>query len=454
MTARKLRRSRWRDRPPPCARASPWGAVRGHARGRPWAHVRRAHPPRSHGRRRAPGRRRRARRARPAPARGAGPRPRRRRRSVRSHRGWVLGLRRPDRRAHGPPVGRRRPLLPGGWGGRVSVQRRAADHPCRGRVARPSWRRAGGRPRAGARRPDVRIAAVERARPLVAAGQDVPRRRLAVEPAVGRRGNGEVGRPQGRRRSGVRVARARRARPRDERCAAHGGRRAALRPRRLLPLPQCQAQPDQLERGGLRARRHHDRRHVAAASRLLPAHAPLRRGRAPAVARGPARAPMLRRLGEPRSRLSVQLPDHAAAGRRLQPRLGGVREHHRALPALVRPRTRRRDARAAARRPRRAAGLGRARAARLLDPQRLPQLGHWARPQALADRQDLRLRTAGAARHRAGRRLPCAPRVRRVGEALLRSRPRALHPVGRRGGRRHARAGMAQRCPRRHGRGR
>ncbi len=205
----------------------------------------------------------------------------RRRWHRRAHRGRLLGLRRPDRRAHGPSVGRGRPLLRRRRRGGVGDQRRPPHDPRGGRAARSPRRRPRRRPRARAGRPVVRVAAVERARPRHAARQDVPRRRLAGQRALGRCGDGEVRRPQGRRRAGVRVARARRSRHRGRRGAAHGLARAALRARSLLPLPQRPPQPDQLELRGLRPRRDDDRRHVAAAPRLLPAHAALRGGRAP-----------------------------------------------------------------------------------------------------------------------------------------------------------------------------
>ena len=263
----------------------------------------------------------------------------------RAHRGRLLGLRGPDRRAHGPPVGRGRSLLSRRRRGRVGDQRRPAHDPRGGRAARSPRRRPRRRPRARAGRPPVRVAAVERARPCHAARQDVPRRRMAGQRALGRRGDGEVRRPEGRRGPGLRVARARRPRDRARRGAAHGLARAALRARSLLPLPQRPPEPDQLERRGLRPRRDDDGRHLAAAPRLLPAHAALRGRRAPAVAGRPPRAPVLRRLDQPGPGLPLQLPDHAPARRRLQPRLRRVREHHRALPALVRAGARRRACR-------------------------------------------------------------------------------------------------------------
>ena len=302
--------------------------------------------------------------------------------------------------------------------GRVGDQRRPAHDPRGGRAARSPRRRPRRRPRARAGRPDVRVAAVERARPRHAARQDVPRRRLAVQRALGRRGDGEVGRPQGRRGAGLRVARARRPRDRGRRGAAHGLARAALRARRLLPLPQRPPQPDQLERRGLRPRRDDDRRHLAAAPRLLPAHAALRGRRAPAVAGRPPRAPVLRRLDQPGPGLPLQLPDHAPAratpststppSTRTSPCTSCSGTRGRAPPGMPALPRGDRDV---------LQGLGRARAARLLDPQRLSQLGLGAGPQALADRQDLRLRAAGAARHRARRRLPRSPRVRRRGRS-------------------------------------
>ena len=227
----------------------------------------------------------------PAPARGAGPRaaPRAGARSG-LDRGRVLGLRRPDRRAPGPPVGRRRPLLPRRRRGRVGHQRRAADDPRGGRAARPS----GHRPRRRARAARWRAGCASRRRGASARTRRGPTRcstsaagcRACTRPARGWRSRSTPRSPRGWRAPGARAT----SSASGQRRAAHGRRRAALRARSLLPLPQRPPQPDQLERRGLRARRDDDRRHVAAAPRLLPAHAPLRGRRAPAVAGRPARA--------------------------------------------------------------------------------------------------------------------------------------------------------------------
>ena len=130
-------------------------------------------------------------------------------------------------------------------------------------------------------------------------------------------------------------------------------RRAALRARAVLPLPQRPPQPDQLERRGLRPRGDDDRRHrrCCAATTTCTCAASW-----PACT-GPGwpttRAPVLRRLDQPRPGLPLPLPDRPARpATRFNLDSRRVREHHRALPALVRAGARRGHAGAAARRPR------------------------------------------------------------------------------------------------------
>ncbi len=95
--------------------------------------------------------------------------------------------------------------------------------------------------------------------------------------------------------------------------------------------------------------------------------------------------------------------------------------------------------------PRAARGLGRAHADGLLDARGVPQLGLRAGPDALADRQDVRVRAAGAAGDREVAAVPLAGRVRAVGEVPARPGVRALPAVGARGRRRAVRAALPQR---------
>ena len=448
MTAGKLRSPGWRDRPPPRRAGTLGWAVHGRARARPSGHARIAHPPRPPRRWRAPRRRRRARRAGVAPAHGAGAgrRPPTARRPGLTEAGYWAFV---------DPIAERMDHL---WdaataatasgGGRVGDQRRTADDPRGGRAARSPRRRPRGRPRPRAGRPDVRVAAVERARPRHAARQDVPRRRLAVQRALGRRGDGEVGRPQGRRGAGLRVARARRARgsrpprrsawPRSCSAVAHGAffRYPNVRLNQINWNAEVFAHAATMTGDTSLLRRDyylHMRRFVAGVHRPWLADHHARPCYGGSTNLGP---------GYRFNYLTTRPPR-----RRLQPRLRRVREHHRALPALVRAGARRGHAGAAARRPRRAAGLGRARAARLLDPQRLSQLGlglglkRWQIGKTFAFAQQGLLAIARADDFHA------RPEFGRVGEVLLRSRPGALHALGRRGGRRDARARLAERRP-------
>ena len=89
---------------------------------------------------------------------------------------------------------------------------------------------------------------------------------------------------------------------------------------------------------------------------------------------------------QPRPGPALPLPPAQGLRARLERRLGRVREHRPELLALLRPGARRRHAPARAARP--AARLGAARDRRLLDPQRLPELGHRARLPPLAPAQE------------------------------------------------------------------
>ena len=186
--------------------------------------------------------------------------------------------------------------------------------------------------------------------------------------------------------------------------------------RAVLPLPERAAEPDQLERRALRLRGDADRQpRELLRRRLPPPHAPLRRRRAPAAASGAGRATCRRATA------SSTRPTAPLAQER---RLGRVREHHAALPQLVRAGAAGRDAPAPAADMRAAARVGGARAVRLLDAQRDAQLGQRAGLQALDEGQDVGLRAAGAAGDRELAALLAAPAAGRVGEVRL--RPRAV----------------------------
>ena len=107
-----------------------------------------------------------------------------------------------------------------------------------------------------------------------------------------------------------------------------------------------------------------------------------------------ASSPARRRRARPATsgRAALPLPARARPAHALERRLGRVREHRARLLALLR---RRRAARACARRRSSAAArLGPARARRLLDARRLPELGHRTGLLALAPAQEGRPRAA------------------------------------------------------------
>ena len=144
--------------------------------------------------------------------------------------------------------------------------------------------------------------------------------------------------------------------------------------------------------------------------------------------RRPGQAPRPRPRGaQPRPRLPLPLPAQRHPPQPVQPGLAGVREPHARLPARLRRRAGARDGRA--RRPPGGcrAGVGGARAVRLLDARRLPELGHRARLPPLAPGQEGRPGPAGPARHRA-RPGPPSRRLRRVGQVPARRGLRVLRP--------------------------
>ena len=149
----------------------------------------------------------------------------------------------------------------------------------------------------------------------------------------------------------------------------------------LLALADHPPQPGQLVRAHVRGRRDRDGALPPAAARPPRAARPLRRERRPLPER---------RRGQLRRRAALPLPAGPRAQRPRQPRLGRVREHRALLPALLRPGAPRRHGSALTRGPRARPALGTARDRRLLDPRRLPQLGHRPRVRALAPGEEAR----------------------------------------------------------------
>ena len=225
---------------------------------------------------------------------------------------------------------------------------------------------------------------------------------------------------RGDRRIALRVDRPPRARPqrapgrRDPR--PHPPHRAG----RLLALAGHPAQPDQLVRAGLCRERDRHRQPAVAAARPAAADRALRG----------AGARHGRRRGQPRRRAALQLSAALPGGRPEEHRLGRVREHHGLLHARVRAGAPGRDGGAVAGRPAAAAGVADARARRLLDPRRLPQLGHGLRLRALAPGQEARAQPAGADRDRLGAVAGAAQRTR-LGEVDARPRLRRLRAPSR-----------------------
>ncbi len=135
----------------------------------------------------------------------------------------------------------------------------------------------------------------------------------------------------------------------------------------------------------------------------------LRRDLRAQLARFVARAQLRRRDALP-------VPPARRGLRPLQPRFGRVREHRALAPALLQPGAARRDGPALARGPQPGPALGAPRDRRLLDPRRLPQLGHRPRVRALAPGEEARARPAGADRDRADPQPAAGERVGAVGE--------------------------------------
>ena len=402
MTAGKLRPPGWRDRPPTTARGHPGVGVHGRARARPSGHARIAHPPRPPGRWRAPRRRRRARRTGVAPRHRSGAGGGRHGRRPGAHRGRLLGLRRPDRRAHGPPVGRGRPLLSRRGRGRVRDQRRAAHDP-RGRRAARLTAVPPARTPAAARWP---AGCASRRRGASAPHATRPDKMFhvggwLVERALGRRGRWRSRStrrsPRGWRARGGRATcwgsrpPRRSAWPRVVQRCAHGAffRYPNVRLNQINWNAEVFAHAATMTGDTALLRRDyylHMRRFVAGVHRpWLADHA-----RARATAARPTSGPGYRfnylTTRPPGDAFNLDSAEYA-----------NITVHFLLCYARARAAG---HAGAAARRPRGAEGLGRARAARLLDPRRLSQLGLGPGSQALADRQDLRLRPAGAAGHR------------------------------------------------------
>ena len=174
--------------------------------------------------------------------------------------------------------------------------------------------------------------------------------------------------------------------------AGHGGphpRARSTRSRRArLPLARPAAQPDQLVLRAVRRRRDRQRRARGARRRH---GAPARRFLAACAAR--AARPATSGPG-----LRFHYLPHRARGREDERGLGRVREHRPELLALLRARPHGRHARARAARP--APRVGAARAQRLLDAQRLHELGQRPRLRALAPAQEDGARAARADRRR------------------------------------------------------
>ena len=170
----------------------------------------------------------------------------------------------------------------------------------------------------------------------------------------------------------------------------------------VLPLPERAPEPDQLELRAVCAHRDGHGRQRAAGQRLP------RAGRA--ILRRHHAAPPAGRLAEPRARLPVPLP----AARPPTTRSTSTAPSTRARPATSSSITSRPAGRHAAARRRStppAARLDRAHRLRLLDPRRLPELGHGLRLQALARRPHLGARPAGPARDRVSPRFHNAPEL-------------------------------------------
>ena len=187
-------------------------------------------------------------------------------------------------------------------------------------------------------------------------------------------------------------------------------RRHEPRLRLAGPAPE----PDQLVLRDVRGRRDRQRR----------AHGARRRHGAPARALPRGRPRPRPRCRQPRPRAALPLPAAQGPADDLQRRLGRVREHRLELLALLRAGAPSRHAPAREARP--AARVGAARAQRLLDTQRLHELGQRTRLQPLAPAQEDGPRGAGADRRRGAAGAAAWPRVGDVGEVDARSRPARL----------------------------
>ena len=145
----------------------------------------------------------------------------------------------------------------------------------------------------------------------------------------------------------------------------------------LLSLPERAPQPDQLPRRAARLRRQHDR----ATRRFCAATTGASSSR---FLEGAKRS--VRPVADPEPRAELQLPPQPLPARRgeAEHRVGRVRQHRARRHLLLRAGAPQRDG-ADLRGPgAHAARLGRARAARVLDAQRLHELGHGPLPVPLA----------------------------------------------------------------------
>ena len=152
--------------------------------------------------------------------------------------------------------------------------------------------------------------------------------------------------------------------------------RALGRQLAVLPLPEHPAEPDQLRRRDPGLRGQHDRRPDAAAARLP----------APADALPARREARRAAVAHPEPGAELQLPPQPvpARGRRSEHRVGRVRQHRARRPLLLRAGAGARDEADLRGARAHAARLRAALAVRLLDAQRLPELGHRPVPVPLA----------------------------------------------------------------------
>ena len=204
-------------------------------------------------------------------------------------------------------------------------------------------------------------------------------------------------------------------------------RRVAQGP--VLALSDDPAEPDQLVRRGLQRRRRGHRRSLVPAPRPARAAAGLR------ALDPPARAG---HRGHARPGHALPLPPRRRAAIEAEHRVGRVREHRGVDEPLLRRGRRPRDGAAAARGRGAAAAVDDARAGRLLDARRLPELGHRLRLRPLAPDEEARARPAGADRDRRRRPAVAVAQRGRVGEVHPRGRLRAVRAQAARADRRGA----------------